>query len=237
MWRCSRGGPSVFVKHRDGRIHTYHPGKHYSSNEPMKNMSKSESAAGFSGRTASVLCRLAAVCLLFATAAPVFSDTPLQAYRIGPEDVLQISVWREESLDREVLVRPDGGLSFPLAGDVQAAGKTVDELQIELTQRIGKFISEPVVTVSVNTVAGYRVYILGQVKNPGQFVIGRYVDVLQALTLAGGLTPFADEDGIKIVRREAGGEVVLPFDYSDIRKGRNLEQNVVLRSDDVVLVP
>lgn len=171
---------------------------------------------------------------LYAVPAAAAAETE---YRIGPEDVLQISVWREEALDREVLVRPDGGISFPLAGDVMAAGKTIEELQQELTKRISRYISEPVVTVSVAEVAGYRVYVLGQVRNPGQFVVGRYVDVLQALTLAGGLTPFAAQNDIKIVRREDGREVVLPFRYADAKKGRKLQQNVVLRSDDVVLVP
>ena len=110
-------------------------------------------------------------------------------YQIGPEDVLEISVRRADSLQREVLVRPDGGISFPLVGDVQAAGKTPEELQAVITERLQRYIPKPVVTVTAKEVAGYRIYVLGQVNNPGQFVVGRYVDVLQALTLAGGLTP------------------------------------------------
>ncbi len=158
-------------------------------------------------------------------------------YRIGPEDVLEISVWKEEALQREVLVRPDGGISFPLAGDLLAAGKTVRELQAEITEKIRKYIPEPVVTVSVATVAGYRVYVLGQVNNPGQFVVGRYVDVMQALTLAGGLTPYASGNKIKILRRENDKEIVLPFKYSAVKKGKALEQNIMLKRDDVVVVP
>ncbi len=158
-------------------------------------------------------------------------------YRIGPEDVLQISVWKEEELNREVLVRPDGGISFPLAGNVQAAGKTNQELTTEMTRRIQRYIPDAVVTVTVTKVSGYDVFVIGKVQNPGQFTLGQYVDVLQALTLAGGLTPFASEDNIHILRRENGKETVFPFEYSDIKKGRKLQQNIILHSGDVVVVP
>lgn len=158
-------------------------------------------------------------------------------YRIGPEDTLEISVWREEGLQREVLVRPDGMVSFPLAGDVMAAGKTAEEVSKEIRKRLVKYMPDPVVSVSVNKVAGYKIYVLGEVAKPGEFTVGRYVDVLQALTLAGGLTPYASENGIKILRRENGKEVVLPFRYSAVRSGDGLGQNIMLRSGDVVMVP
>jgi polysaccharide export outer membrane protein len=158
-------------------------------------------------------------------------------YQIGPEDVLEISVWGEETLQRTVLVRPDGGISFPLAGDLRAAGKTPEELRQELTNRIKKYIPEPFVTVSVSEVAGYQIYVLGQVNNPGQYLVGRYVDVLQALTLAGGLTPFASENNITIRRRQNGKEVVLPFSYSAAKQGQDSPQNVILQSGDTVVVP
>lgn len=158
-------------------------------------------------------------------------------YKIGPEDELEISVWGEETLQRTVLVRPDGGISFPLAGDLRAAGKTPDELRQELTTRIKRYIPEPFVTVSVSKVAGYQIYVLGQVNNPGQYLVGRYVDVLQALTLAGGLTPFASENNITIRRRQNGREVVLPFSYSAAKQGQNSPQNVILQSGDTIIVP
>jgi polysaccharide export outer membrane protein len=158
-------------------------------------------------------------------------------YRIGPEDVLHISVWKEEELDREVLVRPDGGMSFPLAGNIQAAGKTTQELMTEVTRRIQRYIPDAVVTVTVAKVSGYDIFVIGKVQKPGQFTLGQYVDVLQALTLAGGLTPFASEDSIKIQRRENGKLTVYPFEYSQIKKGRNLHQNIILNSGDVVVVP
>jgi polysaccharide export outer membrane protein len=158
-------------------------------------------------------------------------------YQIGPEDVLDISVWREETLQRKVVVRPDGGISFPLAGDLQAAGKTAAQLETEISQRLKKYIPEPVVTVAVDQVAGYRIYVLGKVNKPGQFVVGRYVDVLQALTLAEGLTPYASENNIRIVRRENNTETVFPFSYSAVKNGQDLSQNIMLKSNDVVIVP
>lgn len=158
-------------------------------------------------------------------------------YRIGPEDELFISVWKEPELQRKVLVRPDGGISFPLAGDLQVAGKTVKQVEQELAERIRKYIPEAVVTVTVDKVSGYTIFVLGKVKNPGQYRLGRYVDVIQALTLAGGVTTFADENDIKVIRRVNGKPVVFPFDYSAIKRGQKLEQNITLQSGDVVVVP
>jgi polysaccharide biosynthesis/export protein len=166
------------------------------------------------------------------------TDEASQDYLIGPEDVLFISVWQEPELQREVKVRPDGGISFPLTGNVDVAGKTVQEVTDIITERVRKYIPAAVVTVSVEEVAGYNVFVIGQVNNPGKFTLGRYVDVVQALTLAGGLTPFANADEITIRRRTADGrEIVLPFDYSEVQAGNNMEQNVILQSGDTVVVP
>ncbi len=160
-----------------------------------------------------------------------------QSYRIGAEDVLFISVWKEPELQQEVVVRPDGGISFPLAGDLKVAGKTVKEVEDEITQRIRKYIPDAVVTVTVKQIAGYTIFVIGKVSKPGQYTLGRYVDVIQALTLAGGVTPFAEEDEITIIRRKDGKEIVFPFDYSEIKDGENLQQNILLQSGDVVVVP
>jgi len=159
------------------------------------------------------------------------------AYRIGAEDVLEISVWREPELQREVLVRPDGGISFPLAGDIDVAGRTPREVEVDIAKRIRKYIPEAVVSVSVKKVSGYTIFVIGKVNNPGQFVLGRYVDVMQALTLAGGLTPYASEGNIKVLRRSKDDERTFDFEYNDVKKGRNLDQNIVLQSGDVVVVP
>jgi polysaccharide export outer membrane protein len=167
----------------------------------------------------------------------VGSPVDLQAYRISAEDVLTISVWKEEGLDQETIVRPDGGISFPLAGDVPAAGRTPKEVEAEIARRLARYIPDAVVTVSVKELKGLRIYVTGKVRSPGQFTVGRYVDVLQALTLAGGLTPYADEDDIKVLRRENGQEVVYKFDYGKFKSGKDLKQNIVLQPDDVVVVP
>jgi polysaccharide export outer membrane protein len=158
-------------------------------------------------------------------------------YRVGPEDVLEISVWREEALKKDVLVRPDGGISYPLIGDVQAAGKTIADLRTEITTRLEKFIPDAVVSVTVLKAASQRIYVLGKVTKPGEFPVGRSVDVLQALSMSGGLAPFADANGIRIMRREGDRQVVLPFEYARVVRGEKLEQNVLLRPGDVVVVP
>ncbi|MBY0469262.1 MAG: polysaccharide export protein [Burkholderiaceae bacterium] len=159
------------------------------------------------------------------------------AYVIGPEDALDISVWKDETLKSSALVRPDGGISFPLAGDFIVAGKTASQVRDELVKRLEKFIPEPVVTVSVVRVASYRIYVIGRVNKPGDFQVGRNVDVLQALSIAGGMTPFASEDDIRIIRKVDGKTVSIPFEYSRIRKGGDLSQNITLKSGDVLLVP
>ncbi len=169
-----------------------------------------------------------------ANAEPVVADP---AYVIGPEDALEISVWRDETLKAATLVRPDGGISFPLAGDLIVAGKTATQVREELVIRLSKYIPEPVVTVSVVRVSSYRIYVLGRVNKPGDFQVGRNIDVLQALSIAGGMTPFASEDGIQIIRKVEGKPVSIPFEYSRVRKGGDLSQNITLKSGDVLLVP
>ncbi len=158
-------------------------------------------------------------------------------YRIGPEDVLHISVWKEEDLDRKVLVRPDGGVSFPLVGDIQVSGRTPLEVQDEIRSRLARYVPDAAVTVSVDKISGYTIFVLGEVNKPGQFTMGRYVDVVQALTLAGGTTPYASERKIQILRRQDGREVTYSFDFRDIQRGRDLSQNIILQSGDVVVVP
>ena len=158
-------------------------------------------------------------------------------YELSPEDVLEISVWKEESLTKQVVVRPDGAFSFPLVGDVQATAKTIEQVRAEIKERLKKYIPDPVVSVSLLKVTGYKIYVIGRVNKPGEFVTGRFVDVLQALAMAGGLTPFAAENDIRILRRVQGKEYVRKFRYADVRNGENLDQNLILRSGDTVVVP
>jgi polysaccharide export outer membrane protein len=162
---------------------------------------------------------------------------PDDSYKILPGDVLQVSVWKEPDLQLELLVRPDGAVSFPLAGEISTRNRSVSDLQAELTKRLARFINEPVVTVSVKEVLGNKIYVIGQVNNPGEFVVNPQVDVLQALSMAGGTTAFADLSNIRILRRNRGIQTALSFDYKDVIRGRDLAQNVMLKSGDVVVVP
>lgn len=156
-------------------------------------------------------------------------------YRLGPEDVLRIAVWKDEHLTREALVRPDGMVSFPLVGDVRAEGRTVEEFRADLSQRLSRYIPEPTLSVEVVKLASYRIYVLGRVNRPGEFVVGHDTDIVQALSMAGGLTPFASENGIKVLRRATGD--AHPFRFGDVKRGKNLDQNIVLERGDVVIVP
>jgi len=158
-------------------------------------------------------------------------------YEVQPSDVLQVSVWREPELSQQVLVRPDGAFSFPLAGEINAVGKTVEELRRELVERLGRYIPDLVVTVSVLEIKGNKIYVIGQVNTPGEFIVNPRVDVMQALSLAGGTTAFASPSEIFVLRRDNGQQRRLPFNFDAVLRGRDLEQNVLLRTGDVVVVP
>jgi polysaccharide biosynthesis/export protein len=158
-------------------------------------------------------------------------------YEVQPSDLLQISVWREPELTQQVLVRPDGAFSFPLAGDVSAVGKSVEELRRELVERLSRYIPDLVVTVAVLEIRGNKIYVIGQVNQPGEFIVNPRVDVMQALSLAGGTTAFASPSGIFVLRRDGGEQQRLPFNFDAVLRGRDLDQNVLLRTGDVVVVP
>ena len=166
---------------------------------------------------------------------PVFAQEA--GYAVQPGDVLAISVWKEPDLQGDVLVTPDGAFAFPLVGQVDARGKTVTDLQKSITEQLGRFISDPVVTVSVKDIRGNKVYVIGQVNQPGQFVVNPRVDVMQALSMAGGTTAFASLNDIIILRRLAGKQEAMRFNYSNVARGRDLQQNIELRSGDIVVVP
>jgi len=160
-----------------------------------------------------------------------------EGYQLRPGDVLQVSVWKETDLQSEVLIRPDGGISFALAGELQAAGHTVTEVTSMLEARIRKFIPDAVVTVTVKGTGGNRVYVIGKVNRPGDFPLIGPIDVMQALTLAGGMTPFADTKGVRVLRREGDHQTAIGFRYNDIVHGRKLDQNILLKNGDTVVVP
>ncbi|HTP40130.1 MAG TPA: polysaccharide biosynthesis/export family protein [Steroidobacteraceae bacterium] len=166
------------------------------------------------------------------------ADEPAPApYRIQPGDVLTVSVWKEAELQADVVVRPDGGVSFPLSGDMQAAGGTVEDLRHLIDERLRKYIPDPVVTVAVKAPAGNRFYVVGKVNHPGEFLLSRPMDVMQALAVAGGATPFADVNDIRILRRDGEHQLALRFRYSDAQSGKELDRNILLQSGDTVVVP
>ena len=174
--------------------------------------------------------------LVFGSAVVAHADEP--AYTVRPGDILAIQVWKEPDLtSNAVLVRPDGTFSFPLVGQVDAKNKSVTDLQQIVSDRLRKFISDPVVTVSVQEIKGNKVYVIGQVTKPGDFIVNPRVDVMQALSMAGGTTPFASLANIIILRRTGTSQVALPFHYADVAKGKDLKQNIELQSGDVVVVP
>jgi polysaccharide export outer membrane protein len=158
-------------------------------------------------------------------------------YEVQPSDVLQVSVWDEPNLTQQVIVRPDGAFSFPIVGEINAVGKTVEELRKELAQALSRIIPDAVVTVAVVEIKGNKIYVIGQVNQPGEFIVNPRVDVIQALSLAGGTTAFASPSEIFVLRRDNGQQRRLPFNFEAIMRGRDLEQNVLLRSGDVVVVP
>jgi polysaccharide export outer membrane protein len=159
-------------------------------------------------------------------------------YALNPGDVLQVSVWKETELTRDVLVRPDGKISFPLVGDIAAAGTTPEAVQSAIAERLEKYIPDPVVTVSLAAANGNKVYVLGKVARPGEYVMVRSLDVMQALAMAGGLNTFASENKIRILRRDASGKQKgIPFNYAAVQNGDELDSNIILSSGDIVVVP
>jgi len=170
-----------------------------------------------------------------AAAAP--SATVAGGYTVNPGDILEIMVWKEKDLEKQVMVRPDGYFSFPLTGDIRAEGRTVEDIRREVANQVSRFVPDPVVSVSVLEARGSKVYVLGQVSRPGEFPVSSYVDVIQALSMAGGTTPFAQLDSIKILRRDGSTQQSISFSYSDVAAGRRLQQNIVLQPGDTVLVP
>jgi polysaccharide export outer membrane protein len=191
-----------------------------------------------------VLFALLSVALLgqaSAEAPPQVGASPagvaLPAYRLQPGDIITVSVWKETDLQSEVLVRPDGAFTFPLAGEVNAVGKTVDDIRTVLADRLKRYIPNPVVTVAIKTIGGNRIYVVGRVNRAGDFPLSSPMDVMQAIALAGGATPFAAINDIVILRRQNGEQQALHFHYSDVARGRELSQNVLLQTGDTVVVP
>jgi polysaccharide export outer membrane protein len=158
-------------------------------------------------------------------------------YIIGPGDVLDISVWKDEALTKMVTVLPDGKLTFPLIGEVQAGGKTVAQLKEDLKKKLNRYAPGAELSLLVQQVNSMLIYVIGRVNKPGRFVLNTNIDVLQALSMAGGLNPFAKRGSVKIYRQTPGGTKIFNFDYDDVTGGKNLEQNITLMRGDVIVAP
>ena len=168
---------------------------------------------------------------------PLRNDQVDAEYKIGPEDVLHIDVWKEAELTRSVPVRPDGKITLPLLNDVQAAGLTPMELASVISEGLKKYVNNPQVTVSVSAINSRRVYVTGEVTKPGAFPLLPNLTVLQALTSAGGFTQFAKIKNTYILRTESGRQVKIPFNYKAVLSGKKPEDNILLRPGDTIVVP
>jgi polysaccharide export outer membrane protein len=179
------------------------------------------------------------------TGAPTQPQAPVAApgvqvpgeYVIGPEDVLGINFWRDTDMTGDVTVRPDGRITLPLIGDITAAGLTPEQLKSEITKAASKLIEDPSVTVIVRAINSRKVFITGQVATPNAYPLTRDLTVMQLITLAGGLTEFADKKNITVLRTENGQQRVFKFNYNDVSKGKGLSQNIILKPGDTVVVP
>lgn len=170
--------------------------------------------------------------------APAPATTPNDAsYLIGEDDVLNINVWKEPEISRIVPVRPDGKISLPLVNDIQAAGLTPMQLATAITERLKKFNLDPQVTVIVNAINSRRIYIVGEVGRAGAFPMIPNMTVLQALSSAGGFTQFANLKGIYVLRLENGKQARFSFNYKEVIRGGRIEQNILLKPGDTIVVP
>ncbi|MGE5206148.1 MAG: polysaccharide biosynthesis/export family protein [Chlamydiota bacterium] len=159
-------------------------------------------------------------------------------YVIGPDDVLAVNVWKENEISREVPVRPDGKVSLPLIGDVQASGLTSAQLQQSIRTRLSVYLVNPIVTIMVIEARSHRFNVVGEVEHPGSFVLGQPLTVLDALAMAGGFRDFAKTGNIYVLRQHGdGSHQRIPFNYKQVISGRNLQQNVQLQPGDTVVVP
>ena len=160
-----------------------------------------------------------------------------KAYHIGPGDIIEISVWKDPDLSRTLVVPPDGIISFPLIDAINVTNLTVADLKKAVAQKLSEFVPDPTVTVMLTEINSLKAYVIGKVNSPGEFPISLESNVMQILAQAGGLTPFASDGNIKILRQKSNRIIKIPFDYGEVEKGKNLAQNILLQPGDVVVVP
>lgn len=159
------------------------------------------------------------------------------SFHVGAGDVLEISVWKDPDLSRTVIVPPDGVISFPLIDAINVTNLTVADLKQVVTKKLTEFVPDVTVTVMLTEINSLKAYVIGKVNTPGIYDITLDTNVMQILAQAGGLTPFASDGSIKILRRKGNNVTKIPFDYGQVEKGKNLEQNIILKPGDVIVVP
>jgi polysaccharide export outer membrane protein len=176
---------------------------------------------------------------LFASGGPAFAQAPVQdsSYKIGPNDVLSIFVWKEPDLTRDVTVMPDGKITFPLIGEITAQGQTALELKKVISDKLQDYVTVPEVTVIVKESHSQVIYTIGKVTRPGPYPLAPGMTVMQALSAAGGFAEWADTKNILIVRKQGGKEMQLHFNYKEFTSGEKLEQNIMLMPGDTLVVP
>lgn len=167
---------------------------------------------------------------------------PPAEFLLGPEDVLIVTVWKNQDLSREVVIRPDGMISMPLVGDVPASGMTANTLAKRIAERLTEYMASPIVSVQLKEVNSYFVYVLGEVSKPGKLPLKSYANVMQGISLAGGFTPFAKKNKIKVLRISSAAssekhQIEIPVNYDDILSGNAVPGNFFLRSGDTIVVP
>ena len=158
-------------------------------------------------------------------------------YRLRQGDTVKISVWREDALNQEVKVLPDGSITLPLAGRIEVGNLSTPEVEKLISAKLKEYLPDPVVTVVISAIDGNRAYVLGKVNKPGQLIITGPTNVLQAISIMGGFDKFADEGGIKVIRSKPDGQEIMPVDYKNIISGKNMSTNIQLKAGDTVVVP
>ena len=176
---------------------------------------------------------------LIVSAGPAVAQAPApeSSYQIGPNDILNIFVWKEADLTRDVTVMPDGKITYPLIGEITAQGQTASELKKTITDKLQNFVTAPEVTVIVRESRSQMIYTIGKLVRPGQLPLTPNMTVMQALSAAGGFAEWADPKNIMIIRREGGKEIQLRFNYKEFTSGERLEQNILLKPGDTLVVP
>jgi polysaccharide export outer membrane protein len=160
-----------------------------------------------------------------------------KGFLIGPEDVLAVHFWRDQEMSGDVTVRPDGMITLPLVGDIRAAGLTTESLKVQIEEAASRLLTEPNVTVAVKEINSRKVFITGEVGKPGPYPLGAPRTVMQLIAVAGGLLEYADKDNIVVLRTVDGRQKSYKFRYSDVSRGKGLEQNIELQPGDTVVVP